>query len=74
VFHVLGSFALFAMPNTSQGEFSERAPDLIVLPIDRTELGFPCGRTRNDSFDATAKQPQLREAHPCRAPVICEAH
>jgi hypothetical protein len=71
---VLQAIELFATQNTCQKELNERAPDLIVLPIDHTEVGFYFRRTRNDSCDATAKLHQLRNAHPCRGPAICEAH
>jgi hypothetical protein len=68
----LQALELFAAQNTFQGELSERAPDLIVLPIDHTEVGFHSGRTRNDSCQATAELPQFGKAY--RAPTICEAH
>jgi hypothetical protein len=38
------------------------------------KVAFHRVRTKNDSCDAVAKQPQLREAHPYRAPAIFEAH
>jgi hypothetical protein len=61
------------MQNTFQGELSEQAPDLIVLPIDHIEVGFHRGRSRNDSCDATAKLPHHGKAHPYRAPAVGEA-
>jgi hypothetical protein len=64
VFHALQAHELFATQNTVEVELRERTPDLIVLPIYHSEVGFHCGRSRNDSCDATAKLPRLGEAHP----------
>jgi hypothetical protein len=55
---------LFALQITFQGGLSERARELIVLPIDHIEVGFHCGRTRKDGCNATAKLPQLRKSLP----------
>jgi hypothetical protein len=64
MFHVLQALELFALQNTFQGELSERAPELIVLPIDHTEVGFHSGCTGKDSCNATEKLPQLRKSLP----------
>jgi hypothetical protein len=64
VFHALQAHELFATQNTVEVELRERTPDLIVLPIYHSEVGFHCGRSRNESCDATAKLPRLGEAHP----------
>jgi hypothetical protein len=63
MFHVLQALELFALQNTFQGELSERAPELIVLPIDHTEVGFHCGRTRKDV--AMPQQNVLNLANRC---------
>jgi hypothetical protein len=43
VFHVLQAVELLALQNTFQRELSESAPELIVLLIDHSEVGFHYG-------------------------------